>query len=209
MSKTRLSKEVGDKNALRFHRAFLQDIFLRFKNRDFDLVVAAAKGDSEKEFHKLSDGFGTFDRFFLPQGATTDEQIFSSYNIALSKYGKAILTASDIPQFSHRHAKKMFADLDRFNVVFHMNHDGGTCPQGMTSAYDLFTHSVERSLTHCQEWKDRMESLNLTYKIEPEILIDIDTLDDLMLFYHWQNLLRNTSDMFCPITMGIVKKFLS
>lgn len=78
--------------------------------------------------------------------------------MALSKYKKAILTASDIPQLTRRHIKQMFADLEEF---------------------------------------------------ASEILIDIDTVDDLRIFYHWQNLLGNDSDMFCPITMDTIKKTLS
>ncbi len=208
-SKTRLSKSIGDQNTVYLHRAFLQDIFLRIKKRDFDLIIAAAAGDTEEEFHELVHQLGSFDQFLLPRGTTTDEQIISSYRTTLSKYKKAILTASDIPQFSHRHIRKMFADLNEFDVVFHMNHDGGTCPQGMKVAYDLFTHTIEKSLAHCQEWKGKLESLRLRYKLEPEILIDIDTIDDLLIFYHWQNLLGSNSDMFCPITMSIIKKVLS
>lgn len=209
VSKTRLAKEVGDEIAIRLHRAFLRDIFSRFANRDFDLVVAGATGDAEEEFRRLAENCGTFDWFFLPQGITTDEQISASYGMALSKYKKAILTASDIPQLTRRHIKQMFADLEEFDIVFHMNHDGGTCPQAMKVAYDLFTRTVERSLNHCREWKNRLEFLGLRYKLASEILIDIDTVDDLRIFYHWQNLLGGDSDMFCPITMDTIKKTLS
>lgn len=208
-SKTRLSQELGDENALRLHQAFLIDIFLRFKNRNFDLVVAGATSDTEDEFHGLARDYGSFDLFLSPQGDTTDEQITSSYRIALSRYRKAILTSSDISQLALRHVRQMLTDLDEFDVVFHMNHDGGTCPQGMKVAHDLFTQTMERSLAHCQEWKERLELLGLRYKLEPEILIDIDTLDDLVIFYHWQNLLGDDSDMFCPITVSTIKQVLS
>lgn len=103
----------------------------------------------------------------------------------------------------------MFVDLDKFDVVFHMNHDGGTCPQGMKIAYDLFTQTTEKFLAHCQEWRERLKSLGVSHKLESEILIDIDTIDDLLIFYHWQNLLGSDSDMFCPITMSTIKKALS
>jgi len=209
MSKTRLAQELGDKIAIQLHQAFLKDIFSRFANRDFDLVVAGATGDTEEEFHKLAENCGTFDWFFLPSGTTMCDQIISSYRIALSRYKKAILTASDIPQFTHRHVRQMFTNLEEFDVIFHMNHDGGTCPQAMKVAHDLFTHTTEISLNHCREWKDRLELLGLRYKLVSEILIDIDTFDDLRIFYHWQNLLGSDSNMFCPITMGTIRKALS
>ena len=208
-SKTRLSQEIGGSNAVKLHCAFLADIFLRFQERDFDLLVAGATGDTEEDFTDLLKDHGTFDWFFLPSGTTTDEQIFSSYQIALLNYEKAVLTASDIPQLSVKHIRKMFADLDHFDIVFHMNHDGGTCPQGMRKAYDLFTPMTARSISHCSEWRYYLEQLHLKYKVEREILIDIDTIDDLVMFHHWQNLLGEDSDMFCPITTELIKKMLA
>ena len=207
--KTRLAQEVGNHIAALLNRAFLLDIFTRFKERDFDLLVAGASGDKEKEFAELINVHGSFDHFFLPDGATTDEQVRFAYQTALTRYKKVVLTASDIPQLTHRHIQQMFADLDEVDIVFHMNHDGGTCPQGMKVAYDLFTGSSERSIGHCREWKERIESLRLSHRLEPEILIDIDTLEDLVIFYHWQNLLGKESEMYCPITIQTVKEVLS
>lgn len=67
VSKTRLAKELGNEIAIRLHRAFLRDIFSRFANRDFDLVVAGATGDAEEEFRRLAENCGTFDWFFYPR----------------------------------------------------------------------------------------------------------------------------------------------
>lgn len=209
ISKTRLSSELGSGNAFKLNCAFLTDIIVRFRKRDFDLLIAGAKGDSEEDFIDLLRNYGAFDWFFLPSGNTTDEQIFSSYQIALLNYKKAILTASDIPQLSGKHIRKMFADLDHFDIVFHINQDGGTCPQGMKRAYDLFTPMTERSISHCSEWKYHLDQLGLKYKIEQEILIDVDTIDDLIIFYHWQNLLGEDSNMFCPITVQTIRDILS
>lgn len=53
-TKTRLAQELGDKNTVQLHKAFLRDIFSRFKERDFILVVAGATGDSREEFQRLA-----------------------------------------------------------------------------------------------------------------------------------------------------------
>ena len=207
-SKTRLALEVGHKNATELNKSFIYDILLHFCQRDFDLVIAGAESDQEAEFSELAEDYGSFDSFFLPDGDTMDEQIFSSYCWAFTRYKKAILTASDIPQLSTQHINELFVDLEDNDVVFHMNHDGGTCPQGMKSPFDLFTSMAHRSIAHCGEWKQLLRKMNLKHKMEPEILIDIDTLNDLIIFYHWQQLLPLGSGMFCPVTVKAIKNTL-
>ncbi len=208
--KTRLISTIGDVAANRVSELFLVDLLGRFINvSNLQVVIAGALQDTEDEFRDLLTKHhipSTHIKIFFPRTGSMEKDILMSYLHVLANSKKAILTGSDIPYLSVDMTNKMFATLDKHDLVFHPNTDGGACPHGMKRAIDLFTGTNSRSRNYLQNWLKQITKFKISYQMLMPIF-DIDTFDNLTMFYGWQLMIEHSRnlDMFCPETMKFLK----
>lgn len=211
--KTRLISTIGDIAASRISELFLVDLLHRFASiRNLRVIIAGASQDTDDEFKDLLTKhhiLSTHIEIFLPRSGSMEEDILMSYSHALANSKKVILTGSDIPYLSVKMVNKMFVVLKKHDLVFHPNTDGGACPHGMKRVIDLFTGTNSRSKSYLQSWLEQIAKLGISYQMLIPIF-DIDTFDDLMMFYGWQLMIEHSGnlEMFCPKTMEFLKSVL-
>lgn len=204
---------LGDVAANRISELFLVDLLRRFASIcSFRVIIAGASRDTDDEFkslltkHHIS---STHIEMFFPRTGSMEKDILMSYSHILAGSKKAILTGSDIPYLSVKMVNKMFATLDKYDLVFHPNTDGGACPHGMKRVIDLFTGTNSRSKSYLQHWLEQIAKLGISYQMLMPIF-DIDTFENLTMFYGWQLMIEHSGnlDMFCPETMRFLKHLL-
>lgn len=208
--KTRLIPAIGDVAASRVSELFLVDLLRRFASiHSLRVVIAGASQDTEDEFRGLLTKHqipSTHIEIFFPRTGSMEMDILISYSYVLTESKKAILTGSDIPYLSVEMINKMFTMLDKHDLVFYPNTDGGACPHGMKRIIDLFTGTNSRSKSYLQHWLEQIAKLEISYQMLMPIF-DIDTFEDLTMFYRQQLMIECSGnfDMFCPETMGFLK----
>ncbi len=200
--KTRLAKDIGDKQAAHFYAAFVEDLLARVDKSEIETLFFF---DPEEPASAYTKWLGN--RRILPQrGKDLGERMLNAFNDAFTLgYEKCVLTGSDLPGLLTSTIKKGLASLDKYPACVGPAKDGGYYLIGFQAETltDIPFANICWSTPHVFEKTiQKFESVKLEPYVLPE-LSDIDTLEDLM------SLLQNKDfEKICPNTFKTYQDYL-
>lgn len=171
--KSRLAKEVGEKQALAIYRDLLaktRDELNKLKHVNCLLYYA-----------DFIDGKDEWNAELFEKRQQSSGNLGERMQMAFEEVreGKTVIIGSDCYDLQAKHINQAFSRLDNFDVVIGPANDGGYYLLGMNKNYpQLFEKidwSTERVLTQTIR---QVKSLKLTYCLLEE-LVDLDTFSDL------------------------------
>lgn len=183
--KTRLAADLGDEQALRAYRCFVDDIAEMVGRLDTSIArpvspVLAYTGDAD---HEGFDAFRAAGFDFVEQGAGGLGERLARVTEACFERGaeKLVIIGTDSPTLGPRHFLKALSALEEHDVVLGPSFDGGYYLIGLAAAHTAVFEDIDWSTEHvfgqtlrrCRASSLLCESLEFWY--------DVDTFDDLKL----------------------------
>ncbi|AFH49681.1 Hypothetical protein IALB_1975 [Ignavibacterium album JCM 16511] len=181
--KTRLAKTTSTDFAVKFYKSCAENIVKNVKKISGINRFAFYSNEDEKE--KITKWLGS-KLFYSPQqGADLGTRMKNAFQKVFSTGAKkAIIIGTDVPDLSIDIITNAFNLLDSNDAVIGPAKDGGYYLLGIKKMYSELFDGIEYSTDKVfSETLDRMEKLNLSYQLLPE-LQDIDTEEDLI---RWLN----------------------
>jgi uncharacterized protein len=200
--KTRLAKDIGNKQAALFYAAFVEDLLARVNKSKIETLIFFDPDESTPDYNKWLG-----DRRITPQrGKDLGERMLNAFKDAFTLgYEKCVLTGSDLPDLSTSTIKKGLFSLDEYPVCIGPAKDGGYYLIGFQAETltDIPFTNICWSTPHVfEETMQKFESVKLEPYVLPEHS-DIDTLEDLM------SLLQNKDfEKICPNTFKTYQDYL-
>jgi len=191
--KTRLSKKLAPKTILDLYQCFVLDILHTAQKTGIDIRIFFHPAGFE---NSLSQWLGDHYDFHPQEGKDLGVRMANAFTRAFSSgYDRAILIGTDCPDMTAEIMAEAFYGIDQTGCVIGPAVDGGYYLIGFKSV--SFTEKPFHDMAWgtdivYQETLDRCLQMNIKpYILQP--LNDIDTWDDLKLFYqHCHN--KNFSD---------------
>ena len=183
--KTRLAKEIGDKNAAEFYRVCAEHLFLevlKLKKQSIDLFLFYSDKNQADQVKKWAgDGF----YFYSQTGNCLGGRMLDAFQLVFNKgYNKTIIVGTDVPDINSQLLFNAFDELDKNDFVIGPSQDGGYYLLGMKSLEPELFIGIEWGTE--KVFNDTLEKLNgknISAKIMKK-LTDIDTKKDLVQWYH-------------------------
>ena len=179
--KTRLAKEIGDKNSAILYQVCAEHLFKevkKVKKYDTDLFLFYS---DENETGKIKKWVGE-DFYFYPQsGENLGTKMLNAFQqIFEKKYSKVIIVGTDVPDIDSTLILNAFMELDNNDFVIGPSHDGGYYLLGMKSpANHLFSNIKWGTETVLTSTLEKLNKRKIPFKLLPE-LIDIDIKKDII-----------------------------
>lgn len=182
--KTRLAKEIGDKNSAILYRVCAEYLFnevKRVKIHEVDLFLFYSDENETSEVKKWA---GDHFYFYAQSGENLGIRMLNAFKQIFEKgYDKVIIVGTDVPDIDSALMLNAFIELDKHDFVIGPSKDGGYYLLGMKSlTTDLFNDikwGTEKVFSSTLEKLNKKKS---SYKLLPK-LIDIDTKKDLIQWY--------------------------
>ena len=171
--KTRLAKDVGDKNALSIYKTLLQKTEQTVSNTIYDKAIYYSKSISTNDIWD-----DNVYRKYKQEGSNLGERMFNSFTNAFNQnYDKVLIIGSDLFHLKAQHIDKAFDALNKHDFVLGPAHDGGYYLLGMKSLYSsVFKNKNWGTSTVFIETMNDLKDQSV-YLLET--LNDIDVYDDL------------------------------
>ena len=171
--KTRLAKDVGDKNALSIYKTLLQKTEQTVSNTICDKVIYYSECVITSDIWD-----DNIYRKYKQEGRNLGERMFNSFTHAFNhNYEKVLIIGSDLYHLKAQHIDKAFDALDKHDFVLGPAHDGGYYLLGMKSLYSsVFKNKIWGTST---VFVETMNDLKYHSVYLLEALNDIDVYDDL------------------------------
>jgi len=175
--KTRLAKDIGDKEAVAIYKRLLRILIPEHENRSYKYYIAVAPTDKVRKFKKIYPAA----TMIKQQGDDLGEKITHALQRLLNEHKKVILIGSDCPEVTHQTIDEARAALDENDVVIGPAADGGYYLIGMKKYHNLFNEIDWSTEEVLQQTMQKAEDLNVKLLDEKR---DIDTADDAK-YYHF------------------------
>ena len=181
--KTRLSKRLAPKTVLDLYQCFILDILHTALKTKIDIQIFIHPAGFE---NSLSQWLGDHYDFHPQEGKDLGVRMANAFIRTFSSgYDRAILIGTDCPEMTAEIMKEAFYGIDQTGSVIGPSIDGGYYLIGFK--IDSFTEKPFHDMAWgtdivYQETLDRCLQMNIKPYILPP-LNDIDTWDDLQLFY--------------------------
>ncbi len=180
--KTRLAKEIGEERATKFYRLSLEKIISevdKLRSKATVFFLHADLGDYEL----LQKWLGK--KFFIlpPKSDIIENNIQQAFKFIFEQgFEKVISIGSDIPDLNSEIIIDAFEALDQSDLVFGPDKDKAIYLYGEKSHHsEIFKLEKDSNLSVLEQCLKKADKIGLTYTLAPK-LIDIDKLEDLMLF---------------------------
>lgn len=173
--KTRLACAIGATAACDLHRAFIDDIGLRFGGRqDVDLVWAFEPADAD-----FAAVVGKQSRAFAQAGDALGERMRRAFeHLFRAGYDHVVMIGADIPHVADETIAEALQLLRRSAVVLGPSDDGGYYLVAMNALHDIFDSVPMGTAEVFAETVRRVEARQLTLSVLPRSF-DIDEVGDL------------------------------
>ncbi len=168
--KTRLAKDIGEKNAIKLYKNILSELVDEHKGQDYELKLYF-KGD-RNYFNDLNSK--------RQKGYELGEKIYNAFKSELKTHQKVIIIGSDLILDS-KLVKDAFQSLDSADTVLGPAVDGGFYLIGMKELHNLFGNIPWSTPSVLYEILMQLKEKNLKICMLPKKR-DIDTLEDLKHF---------------------------
>jgi len=186
--KTRLAKEIGDKNSAILYRVCAEHLFKevrRIEKHETDLFLYYSE---ENDISNIKKWIGEDFYFYAQSGESLGMKMLNAFQQIFEKgYDRIIIVGTDVPDIDSTLMLNAFDELDKKDFVIGPSHDGGYYLLGMKSlTADLFNDikwGAERVLTSTLE---KLNKTNASYKLLPK-LIDMDMKKDIVQWYQMVN----------------------
>jgi uncharacterized protein len=179
LTKTRLGRAIGHKNAVALYKAFLTDLAARFADAPFALGWYVTPPEAWEEIAPLASRRGRAARVSIqPQGDWTERQRQLFRESAARGEERIVLIASDSPHLTVGVVEEAFRTLDRHDVVFGPTYDGGYYLIGMRGFHDVLSGIPMSTGTVLDDISTRAGRAGLSVGWV-ETTFDIDELEDL------------------------------
>lgn len=169
--KTRLAKDIGDKEATAIYKRLLRILIPEHENRSYKFYIAVTPEGKVRKFKKLYPT-GTM---IKQKGDNLGEIITHALQRLHGEHKKVILIGSDCPDVTHETITQALNALDENDVVIGPAMDGGYYLIGMNKYHNLFSEI---------DWSSE-KVLDQTLKLATDLKVklldekrDIDTVDD-------------------------------
>jgi len=181
--KTRLAAHIGEKEAAYLYGLFVKDIFDICSRGSWELSLHFAPPTDENLIRNWLPGQYFFHE---QQGINLGDRMSESLSHEIKNgASRVLLIGTDIPQLSECLLRKAFDDLEKYDSVIGPSEDGGYYLIGFNSKMytpDIFK-GIPWSSPHTFEAQlERLHLKKLSCALQP-VLVDIDTVEDLRLFY--------------------------
>lgn len=180
--KTRLSKTIGNLNALKVYR-----FLLKHTREIVEEQEACDKLVFYNHFIPVDDEWKSshFHKFQQPKGEDLGNKMQKAFEIVFNLgYEKAILISADCPKIGSNILSNAFRKLDEVDVVIGPCKDGNYYLIGMNVMQkELFENKVWKNETAYKDTLDDLKRLNLSWFALPE-LVDVDREEDLESIKH-------------------------
>ncbi|MGR3218709.1 MAG: TIGR04282 family arsenosugar biosynthesis glycosyltransferase [Candidatus Anammoxibacter sp.] len=204
--KTRLSKGIGNGNAVALYKLFVKALLNRVapitsfpdnqhehtSHNECDYNVAIFFSPEEKR-EEIKDWLGDKYKLYPQSGSNLGEKISNAFNITYAMGAKkTIIIGSDTPALKKSLIHKAYDLLSTNDAVIGPTKDGGYYLLGLSHAINTFERYRKSSIFAGISWSTehvfnqtvvKLKQSNLSYKTLPEYY-DIDQIDDLYLLKH-------------------------
>lgn len=175
--KTRLAKTIGDAAAIHIYRQLVRhttEVVGRIPSQVYIYYSSTvSERDSWPEDYRLR----------TQQGNDLGERMYRAMEETLQHCKKVVLIGSDCPQLNVGHIIKAFDLLDYSHTVFGPALDGGYYLVGARKLMPKMFSDIEWSTKDTlSQTLDSIKHSNLTYRLVPSVLSDIDNEEDLKLY---------------------------
>jgi len=183
--KTRLAKDIGNKNAASFYNVCADHIlsevrkvkesgvglFLFYSDKNEDGDIKNWVGDDFYFHSQLGDDLGT--------------RMLNAFRLVFKEgYKKIIIVGTDVPDIDSALLLNAFNELNENEFVIGPSEDGGYYLLGMkTLTVDVFEDMKWGKETVFDSTIEKLDNKKARYKILRK-LVDIDTKQDLLLWFH-------------------------
>ncbi|RJP80086.1 MAG: glycosyltransferase [Desulfobacteraceae bacterium] len=181
--KTRLSGELGSEATLVLYQNFVMDILHTVHKANTDILIFFCPEEAEA---LVSKWLGNHDSLHPQAGENLGIRMANAFIHAFSSgYDRAVLIGTDCPEITEKILREAFSEIDDTGCVIGPSMDGGYYLIGFKKK--TFTEKVFHDVTWGTgvvygQTLERCGQADIHPHILPR-LNDIDTLDDLILFY--------------------------
>ena len=190
--KTRIAKQIGDSNALDIYRALLLHTWEITKDIPYDKYVFYS------DFIDSSDSFDIGYTKQIQSGNDLGERMKNAFEYCFKKdYKQIVIIGSDNYELTQEMIENAFAKLYKTDIILGPAYDGGYYLLGIKKMHTMIFENKQWSTSHIlnQTLKD-IKSLKLNCVLMPK-LNDIDTLEDIMQYPKFQNLIKENTSSHC------------
>ncbi len=177
--KTRLAKDVGDKNAARLYRLFAEEILNRTKDEKFRRIIFFSPPDKKSE---IIDWIGGNWEMCPQAGKDLGERMCSAFRFAFKQGGKkAVIIGTDSPLLDSVTIVKAFVELETNQCVIGPSPDGGYYLLGLSAPHMELFQGVDWSTPKVfSQTVSILNKLGVKFTLLEEHF-DVDTVDDLII----------------------------
>ncbi|MFN8578634.1 MAG: TIGR04282 family arsenosugar biosynthesis glycosyltransferase [Candidatus Sericytochromatia bacterium] len=120
--KSRLAKDIGNKNAKNLYIKFVEDIITKLKNMSFDIQIYYSPEDKEKD---IKNWLGNNLNYNVQVGKDLGEKMTNAFIESFSQYTNVIIIGSDSPDLSIDILNTGFQNLKNRKSIIGKSRDGG------------------------------------------------------------------------------------
>lgn len=179
--KTRLSKDLGNKEASKFYKSCTEHIFSEIEKLPRYIIPFLYYADIKD---KKQVNIWINEKFIIvdPKFLNIEKNLKYAFEVCFkNNFKKVVCIATDVPNLSGEIILQAYDALENTDVVIGPDHSGGFYLFGIKKFYpELFTYNYKDRSKMVLEEIERIKSFNLSYFLLPQ-LIDVDTIEDLEL----------------------------
>ena len=202
--KTRLAKEIGNKNAASFYSVCAEHLLSEVRETKKFGVDLFLFYSNQIEADRIKKWVGRDFSFYAQTCDDLGIRMLNAFKSVFNNgYEKIIIVGTDVPDMNFRLLEIAFDELDRNEFVVGPSEDGGYYLLGMkTLTEDIFEGINWGTETVFNSTIKKLDHKNVSYKMLKK-LMDIDTKQDLLNWFH-------NSDNNHPIKKYVesIKEFL-
>ncbi len=194
-TKTRLMNFLTGKQCAELHRCFLKDIFSTCEELKSQMDVYLTYTAEDGPYEVIEDIVPEYIEAFTQWGRTLGSRMANAIKYVKDKgYKKVLLMGTDIPHVKKENIFYAIKALDTTDICLGPTYDGGYYIVGMKNFHEeIFEDNIKwGNKTVLEGTMHKINSLGLTCGLGVK-LYDIDTKEDLMLFF--EEFYLKTSDL--------------
>ena len=187
--KTRLSKSIGNKNAVTLYKLFVETLLNRVTPNECNYNISVFFSPKEKQ-EEIKEWLGDKYKLYPQSGNNLGERISNAFNKTYDMGSKkSIIIGSDTPALKKSLILEAYELLSENDVIIGPTKDGGYYLLGLSHTSNSFEKFRDSSIFTGIEWSTehvfdqtvaKLKQSSLSYKTLPEYY-DIDQIEDLYL----------------------------
>jgi len=180
-AKTRLAKDIGDKNAASFYRVCAEHLFSEVRETKKPGVDLFLFYSNRVEADRIKEWVGDDFSFYAQIGDDLGIRMLNAFDSVFKiGYEKIIIVGTDVPEMNSGLLEEAFSELDKNDFVIGQSTDGGYYLLGMKFlTEDIFKGINWGTATVFNSTINMLDRKKVRYSILKK-LIDIDTKQDLV-----------------------------